>query len=458
MPSLIESIGRVLGDRYRLVSALGTGASAQVFLADDVSLHRRVAIKLLHPALADDASFLKRFRAEARVVAALNHPNVLQVYDWGEDDGTPFLVLEYLAGGSLRQAYDTGTLLTPEQAVRVGIEATAGLTYAHRRGLVHRDIKPANLLFDADERLRIADFGLARALAEAAWTEPEGAVLGTARYAAPEQVEGLTLDGKADVYALAIVLYEGVTGQAPFSADTTLATLMARVGTLLPEHEALGPLNEVLEWAAAPDPAERYDSAAFGARLRALATTLPEPRPLLPGGVDHHGEPAGDGGDADRSDGLTIPFGFVAGARSASARSDSPAGIVTGIDATVLDARTAGIDPTLLGGPIADPTLLGSPVASADPTLLGTPLTAAEGVAVGATAGGAAVDAGAVATVGVPAVASAPPLHGRTPPERPVAPPPNAVAKERTGRRKWPLVVLIVALVGASVIARKEEE
>ncbi len=280
MPSITDSIGRVLGGRYRLVTPLGTGASAHVYLADDVSLHRRVAIKILHPALAGDSAFLKRFRAEAVAVAALNHPNILQVYDWGDEQDEPYLVLEYLAGGSLRQVFDTGTLLTPEQAVHVGIEAASGLDYAHRRGLIHRDIKPANLLFDADRRLRIADFGLARALAEAAWTEPDGAILGTARYAAPEQVEGWVLDGKADVYSLALVLYEGVTGETPFIGDTTVATLMARVGSLLPEHEALGPLNEVLVWAAAPDPAERLDAAQFGSQLLALAKELPTGAPL----------------------------------------------------------------------------------------------------------------------------------------------------------------------------------
>jgi serine/threonine-protein kinase len=280
MPSITDSIGRVLGDRYRLVTALGTGASAHVYLADDVSLHRRVAIKVLHPALAGDTNFLKRFRAEARAVAALNHPNILQVFDWGEENDEPYLVLEYLAGGSLRQVFDTGSLLTPEQAVQIGLQAAAGLDYAHRRGLIHRDIKPANLLFDADRRLRIADFGLARALAEASWTEPDGAILGTARYAAPEQVEGWVLDGKADVYALALVLYEGVTGETPFIGDTTIATLMARVGALLPEHDALGPLNDVLVWAAAPEPSERLDAAQLSLRLEELATTLPEPRPI----------------------------------------------------------------------------------------------------------------------------------------------------------------------------------
>ncbi len=280
MPSITDSIGRVLGDRYRLRRALGTGASAHVYLADDVSLHRRVAIKVLHPALAGDDAFLRRFEAEARAVAALNHPNILQVYDWGEEHGEPYLVLEYLAGGSLREIYDTGALLTPQQAVDVGLQAAAGLDYAHRRGLVHRDIKPANLLFDADRRLRIADFGLARALAEAAWTEPDGAILGTARYAAPEQVNGLVLDGKADVYALALVLYEGVTGEAAFVGDTTIATLMSRMDKQLPEHESLGDLFDVLVWAAAPDPDERIDASQLVHRLHELAESLPEPEPL----------------------------------------------------------------------------------------------------------------------------------------------------------------------------------
>ena len=280
MPGITDSIGRVLGDRYRLLTALGTGASAHVYLAEDISLHRQVAIKVLHPALAGDSAFLKRFRAEARAAAALNHPNIMQVFDWGEQENEPYLVLEFLSGGSLRQIFDTGLLLTPEQAVRIGVEAAAGLDFAHRRGLVHRDIKPANLLLGGEHRLRIADFGLARALAEAAWTEPAGAVLGTARYAAPEQVEGKPLDGRADVYALTLVLYEGVTGDVPFSSDTTIATLMGRVNTPLPPHERLGPLNQVLALAGAPDPGERYTAAEMAARLQELGTTLPPPLPL----------------------------------------------------------------------------------------------------------------------------------------------------------------------------------
>ncbi|MER3453248.1 MAG: serine/threonine protein kinase, partial [Acidimicrobiia bacterium] len=170
---MAEQVGRVLGGRYRLVAPLGAGASASVFVAEDVVLRRRVAVKLLHEALASDEAFLRRFRAEARAAAALSHPNVMAVYDWGEDDG-PFLVCELCGGGSLRALLDRGVLLSPSQALLVGLEAARGLAYAHRRGLVHRDVKPANLLFDEEGRLRVADFGVARALAEAAWTEPAG--------------------------------------------------------------------------------------------------------------------------------------------------------------------------------------------------------------------------------------------------------------------------------------------
>jgi serine/threonine-protein kinase len=277
---MADQVGRVLGGRYRLRSALGAGASAQVFVADDASLGRQVAVKVLHPALAGDGGFLRRFQAEARAAAALTHPHIMAVYDWGEDEETPFLVCEYLAGGSLRDLLDSGRRLTPSQALLVGLEAAHGLHYAHRRSLVHRDIKPGNLLFDMEGRLRIADFGLARALAEAAWTEPAGALLGTARYAAPEQVKGESVDGRADIYALGITLIEAVTGSVPFAADTTIGTLMARVDKPLeapPELDALGP---VVEQAGRPDPHDRPDALGFARALDAAARELPKPDPL----------------------------------------------------------------------------------------------------------------------------------------------------------------------------------
>ena len=267
MPLITDSIGRVLGKRYRLLSALGTGASAHVYLAEDVSLQRHVAVKVLQPGLATDESFLKRFRAEARSVASLNHPHVLRVFDWGDDADGPYLVLEYLGGGSFRDMLDQGTRLSHSQAAKLGTAVAEGLAYAHARGLVHRDIKPANLLFDEEGRVRVADFGVARALAEAAWTEPAGAMVGTARYISPEAAQGKPVDGKADVYSLALVLYEAVTGTVPFVTDTTMGTLAARIGKPLPHHEALGPLDDVLARAAAPDVASRLDAAGLAARL-----------------------------------------------------------------------------------------------------------------------------------------------------------------------------------------------
>ena len=277
---IADHLGRVLGGRYRLLAPIGTGASAHVFLADDVRLRRRVAVKILHPALADDEAFLRRFRAEARAAAALNHPHVMAVFDWGEEADGPYLVSEYLGGGSLRAVLDRGRRLSPSQALMVGLEAGKALAYAHGRGLVHRDIKPANLLFDEEGRLRIADFGLARALAEAAWTEPVGAVLGTARYASPEQVRGVPVDGKADVYSLAVVLVEAVTGRVPFAAETTVATLVGRLEKPLEAPPELGPLGPVVARAGRPDPTERLDAISFAAALQAVAAELPAPEPL----------------------------------------------------------------------------------------------------------------------------------------------------------------------------------
>ncbi|MEO5679203.1 MAG: serine/threonine-protein kinase, partial [Acidimicrobiales bacterium] len=228
-PSSPDLRGRILGGRYRLIAPLGGGASAAVFAAEDEVLCRQVAVKVLHPALAADRAFLRRFEAEARVAAALRHPNVLLVHDWGDDDGTPFLVTELLEGGSLKDLLDRGFRASPSQALQLGLEACRGLDHAHRRGLVHRDVKPANLLFDDEAHLRVADFGLARAISEAATTEPLGAVLGTARYASPEQAEGRPLNGRSDVYSLALVLVEAMTGKVPFAADTSAATLLARL-------------------------------------------------------------------------------------------------------------------------------------------------------------------------------------------------------------------------------------
>jgi serine/threonine-protein kinase len=311
---MTEHVGRVVGGRYRLLAPLGSGASAEVYLADDVRLRRRVAVKVLHAALADDESFLRRFRAEARAAAALSHPNILAVYDWNGDELPPYIVTEYLAGGSLRSILDAGRRLTPSQALLVGLAAAQALDHAHRQGFVHRDIKPANVLFGADARLRIGDFGLARAIAEAGWTEPTGAVLGTARYASPEQARGESLDGRSDVYSLALLMVEVVTGQVPFTADTTIGTLMARLDRPLEVPDELEALAPVVEQAGNMDPKERPDAGTLAKQLISAAAQLPRPTPLeLVDARTVDTAPTGDESESDR----TMMHGRPSGAEGA---------------------------------------------------------------------------------------------------------------------------------------------
>ncbi len=280
MSSITEQVGRVVGGRYRLLAPVGAGASAQVFAAVDTRLKRRVAVKVLHPMLADDSAFLRRFRAEARLAASLDHPHVMRVFDWGEEPAGPYLVLEFLGGGSLRSLLDTGVLLDHSQVAHIGAQAASGLAYAHRRGIVHRDIKPGNLLFDEEGHLRIADFGVARALAEAALTEPLGAIFGTARYASPEQAEGRALDDRTDIYSLSLVLYEALTGRVPFTRETISATLMSRLGATLPPARELGPLAPILAQGAISEPLARLDSTALALDLETLCRELPPPAAL----------------------------------------------------------------------------------------------------------------------------------------------------------------------------------
>ena len=251
MSRMTEQIGRVLGGRYRLLSPLGSGASAQVYLADDVRLRRRVAVKVLHPGpgrrrvvpapLPGRGAGGRRpqppaHRSPSTTGAATTTRRTSSPSTW--------------AAAACARCSTRGHRLTPAQALVVGLEAARALDHAHRQGFVHRDIKPANLLFGADARLRVADFGLARAIAEAGWTEPTGAVLGTARYASPEQARGEPVDGRSDVYSLALVLVEAVTGTVPFTADTTIGTLMARLDHPMRRPRRAGPARRRSSWRA----------------------------------------------------------------------------------------------------------------------------------------------------------------------------------------------------------------
>ncbi|MCO5319093.1 MAG: Stk1 family PASTA domain-containing Ser/Thr kinase [Microthrixaceae bacterium] len=215
---------RVLGDRYELHRRLARGGMAQVYLARDSSLDRPVAIKELVPEFATDPSFVERFRREAQAAANLAHPNIVGVYDWGTQDGTYYIVMEYIDGPSLSQVIRRDGPLHPRRAAELTSEVAGALGFAHSRGVVHRDVKPGNVLLTGSGQSKVTDFGIARALSSAEDDLTQaGSVMGTATYFSPEQAQGLPVDPRSDLYSLGVVLYEMLTGRAPFTGDTPLA-------------------------------------------------------------------------------------------------------------------------------------------------------------------------------------------------------------------------------------------
>jgi serine/threonine-protein kinase len=266
--------------RYRIERALGHGGMAVVYLAHDEELHRWVAVKVLAGHLAGDDTFRARFLQESKLASRLSHPNVVRVYDAGETDGSPYIVMEYVPGETLAQRGK----LTHGEAVPLALQACAGLQHAHDAGLVHRDIKPANLLVREDDVLKVADFGIARA-AELTRLTQHGTVLGTAAYLSPEQAAGEEVTAAADIYSLGAVVYELLSGRAPYEFES-LAELAARQtdGVITPLRD-LEPSVPVLVEAAvmhalAREPRFRPPSAADFAHELAAASELPaEPAP-----------------------------------------------------------------------------------------------------------------------------------------------------------------------------------
>ncbi|MEC7924635.1 MAG: serine/threonine-protein kinase, partial [Actinomycetota bacterium] len=217
--SLSTDSGIVINSRYRLIAPLGTGSGGQVYLADDIRLRRQVAVRVLQRIYGENPLFLEKFRSEAQKATALDHPNLVSVFDWGEKE-LPYVVSEYLSGGSLREMLDSAGTLSPSQALLVGIEISKGLEYAHKRGVIHHALKPANVIFDFDSKVQIADFGVAKAVAEVSLVESEEPF--RRKYLSPEQVRGRRSDQRSDVFSLSLLLYECVTGSLPFNAGDGL--------------------------------------------------------------------------------------------------------------------------------------------------------------------------------------------------------------------------------------------
>ena len=291
----MAELGTILGGRYQLVELLGQGGMATIYRAMDTGLGREVALKLLRPEYLRDPDFSSRFRQEAHSAASLSHPNVVTVYDYGEDPSGPFIVMEYVDGEDLATILRRNGALPPGQAARIGASVARALQAAHERGLVHRDVKPGNVLIGRDGRVKVVDFGIARAIAEAHVTLP-GTTLGSVHYFSPEQARGESATSSSDIYSLGIVLYEMLTGVRPWIGDTAASVALARLTGPVPDPATVRPalpvdIAAVTRTALATAPEDRFASAATlaealesarGAAAPAGPIPVPAPGPTLP--------------------------------------------------------------------------------------------------------------------------------------------------------------------------------
>ena len=264
MATIDERRGTIFAGRYRLERKLGGGGMADVWLAEDQELGRKVAIKILHDRYANDTQFVERFRREATHAAGLSHPNVVSIFDRGEVEGSYFIVMEYVEGRTLKELIVTRGPCPVPVAISYVRQVLAALRYAHRNGIVHRDIKPHNVLVDHEGRVKVADFGIARA-GSSQMTEA-GSIIGTAQYLSPEQARGAPVDESSDLYSTGIVLFELVTGKVPFTGETPVEIAMKHLSQVPPAPSSIRPevphdLDLVVLRALAKEPADRYRSA-----------------------------------------------------------------------------------------------------------------------------------------------------------------------------------------------------
>jgi beta-lactam-binding protein with PASTA domain/tRNA A-37 threonylcarbamoyl transferase component Bud32 len=276
---------RVYSGRYELTHLIARGGMAQVYRAMDRQLDRPVALKVLFPELSIDLTFVERFRREAQAAANLSHPNIVPVFDWGEDDGSYFIVMEYVDGRALSAVLRDPTPLPPRQIATIGAAVAAALAFAHRHGVIHRDVKPGNVLITPEGEVKVTDFGIARAVNTEESLTQTGAVMGTAAYFSPEQAEGKGVDARSDIYSLGVVLYEMAVGRPPFTGDSPVAVASKHVRDqpVLPREAnpaVPAALEAVVMKAMAKNPDDRYGSAE---ELRADLLRFAEGRPVEAG-------------------------------------------------------------------------------------------------------------------------------------------------------------------------------
>ncbi len=263
----MAQVGDVFASRYEIERELARGGMADVYLANDRQLRRKVAVKVLFPEFARDPSFVERFRREAQNAASLNHPNICAVYDWGQERGTYYIVMEYVEGRSLRDIIRAEGQIPGVAAARIAAELADALAFAHRRGVIHRDVKPGNVLITPTGQVKLTDFGIAANQFDAnQGLTQTGAVMGTATYFSPEQAQGHPVDGRSDVYALGVVLYEMLCGVPPFSGESPVAVAMKHVREIPPPMTTRVPevpaqLQSIVNAALTKEIEVRYQSA-----------------------------------------------------------------------------------------------------------------------------------------------------------------------------------------------------
>lgn len=273
---------RLFSRRYQVTHLIARGGMAMVYRAQDTLLNRAVALKILYPELSEDPLFVERFRREAQAAANLSHPNIVPVFDWGEDDGTYFIVMELVDGTSLAELLKNGATLSPARSAQIVAQVAAALAYAHRSGVVHRDVKPGNILITRDGQVKVTDFGIAQAVSSEDQLAEAGSVMGTATYFSPEQAEGVAVDGRSDVYSLGVVLYEMVVGRPPYVGDTPVEVSSQHVHSTIPrpsEFSSSVPhdLEAIILEALGKAPQQRYQSAD---ELRADLLRFSEGQPV----------------------------------------------------------------------------------------------------------------------------------------------------------------------------------
>src|SRR5919112_1785024 len=256
--------GTLVDGRSRVLRRIGSGGMADVYAADDAQLGREVAIKILHRRFARDREFVERFRREASAAAGLQHPNVVSVFDRGEYDGTYYIAMEYLPGRTLKEVIDEQAPLDQQRVIGMAIQILQAAGFAHRRGVIHRDFKPHNVIVGPDDRLKVTDFGIARAGASE-MTET-GSIMGTAQYLSPEQAQGQRVGTPSDLYSIGVVLYEMLSARVPFEGESAVSIALKHVGEQPPRLAELRRdvhprLEQAVGRALLKDPAQRYASA-----------------------------------------------------------------------------------------------------------------------------------------------------------------------------------------------------